>query len=197
MDINSLINSDLGSQIIGELSKKTGVSLKETSSVVKEAAPAMIEKIKANAFSEQGASALMNALSKHDGSVLENISEFLGGSASKDGSKILGHVFGDQIKAFESGISKKTGVGAGNVSSILTLLAPIVMGYIGKQSKGKASSGMDLGGILGGMLSGGKGGGVLSSILEQATGAAGTGKSKSKGGLGDLLGGLGSLFGKK
>ena len=76
MDINSLINSDLGSQIIGELSKKTGVSLKETSSVVKEAAPAMIEKIKANAFSEQGASALMNALSKHDGSVLENISEF-------------------------------------------------------------------------------------------------------------------------
>lgn len=192
MDISQLLNSDLGKQIIGGIGNQTGTSEKEATSVVSAAAPVLLGMLHKNASSEEGANGIMGALNKHDGSILDNLSGFFGsGDSTSDGNGILKHVLGDNRNSVENAISKKTGVDSSKVSSILAMLAPIIMGYLGKQTKnaGGVQSGGGLGDLLGGLLggSGGSsmGGDILSSILG--------GSSKKSGGLGGLLG---KLFGK-
>lgn len=190
MDITQLLNSDLGKQIVSGIGTQTGTTQKETSSVVNAAAPVLLGMLHNNASSEGGAAGILGALGKHDGSILDDISGFFGaGGDAKDGDGILGHVLGGNRGSVESAISKQTGVNASKVSAILAMLAPVIMGYLGKQTKasGGVQSGSGLGDVLGGLLGGAGnssiGGNILSSIL-------GGGSGKSGGGLGGLLGGL-------
>lgn len=205
-----LVNSDLGKQIIGNISQQTGIDQNKAKDVVSSSLPELLGAMQGNMLSGDGASGLLGALTsgKHDGSILDNLGGFLGGGDFSDGGKILGHLMGDKLSAVENGISKKTGVDSSIIAKILPMLAPIIMGYLGKQAKNKnVSSTTDLGGLLGGLLtgasdgnSGGIGGAILTGVLDQN----GDGKldasdaiaavTKKKGGLGGLLGGL---FGKK
>lgn len=199
MNVNDLLKGDLGKQVIESLSRQTGVSSASTASVIKEAAPALLGMLQNNAKTEKGGAALLGALNKHDGSLLDNIMGALNPDTAKDGSGILSHILGDKLGAFESGISKKTGVSTANVTQILKFLAPIVMGYLGKQTKGKVKNSSDLGGIIGSLV--GNSGAVesiLGSLMGQDTKSKkGSKKSGSSSGLGGLLGALGSLLSKK
>lgn len=193
MDFTQLINSGAGKEIIDGISQKAGASESETRSVVNEGIPVLLGMLKQNSSSEQGGAGILNALKQHDGSVLDNISGFFGNSSSNsvEGNKILGHILGGNKNSVENAISKKSGVDLSSVQKILPLLAPLVMGYLGKNAKNKG--GADLGGILGGLLGGGSGGGsdILSSVLGGLTGGA---DQKSGSGLEGMLGGL---LGKK
>ncbi len=209
-NISELLNSDLGKQIISGIGKQTGTSEKDTASVVSAATPILMGMLQKNASSEQGATGILGALSKHDGSILDNLSGFLSSGDTADGNGILGHILGSKKDTVEKAISQQTGVSSANTSKIIAMLAPIVMGYLGKESKGKnVTSGGGLGGLLGGLLGGSSsssssvGGNILSSLLDQdGDGKLGvndvitaiSGKKKKSGGLGGLLGGL---FGKK
>lgn len=208
--ILDLLNSDLGKQIVGNITEKTGLNPNQAKDVVSSSVPELLGAMQGNMLSGDGASGLLNALTsgKHDGSILDNLGGFLNGGDFSDGNKILGHLMGDKLGAVETGISKKTGVDSGIIAKILPMIAPIIMGYLGKQAKNNnVSSTTDLGGLLGGLLtgassgnSGGLGGSILTGVLDQN----GDGKldasdaiaavTKKKGGLGGLLGGL---FGKK
>jgi len=127
MDISQLLNSDLGKQIIGGIGNQTGTSEKEVTSVVSAAAPVLLGMLHKNASSEEGASGIMGALNKHDGSILDNLSGFFGsGDSTSDGNGILKHVLGDNRNSVENAISKKTGVDSSKVSSILAMLAPFL-----------------------------------------------------------------------
>lgn len=205
--ILDLVNSDLGKQIIGNISEQTGISQDQASNVVSSSLPELLGAMQGNMLNGDGANGLLSALTsgKHDGSILDNVSGFLNGGDFSDGSKILNHLLGDKTDALATGISSKTGVSSSIITKILPMLAPIIMGYLGKQTqKGNVSSTSDLGGLLGSLLtgvtSGNAGGGdLLNSVLDQN----GDGKvdasdaiaavTKKKGGLGGLLGGL---FGK-
>lgn len=206
--ILDLINSDLGKQIIGNITEKTGVNAAQATAVVTNGLPEILGKMQQNAAT--GDSGLMGALlgGKHDGSILDNIGGFLNGGDFSDGKKILGHVLGGDQDNMIQGLSSKTGVDSSIISKILPMLAPIVMGYLGKQvqNKGVQSSG-GLGDLLGGLLGGANqagGSSVLTSVLDQngdgkldisdAMSALSGNKKKSGGLLGGLLGGL---FGKK
>lgn len=205
--ILDLVNSDLGKQIIGNITEKTGINSSQATDVVSSSLPALLGAMQGNLMSGDGASGLLNALTsgKHDGSILDNLGGFLNGGDFSDGNKILGHLMGDKLGAVETGISQKTGVDSNIIAKILPMLAPIIMGYLGKQAKNNnVSNGSDLGGLLGGLLGGDLGssigGAAMTSMLDQN----GDGKldvsdaisavTNKKGGLGGLLGGL---FGKK
>ena len=100
-----------------------------------------------NAQSRKGATALFDALDKHDGSALEDVKARFGSpSSSADGSKILGHVFGRNQDAVTQNIAQKSGLDVGAVAKMLPALAPIVMGMLGKK---KAAGGLDAGGLAG------------------------------------------------
>lgn len=208
--IMDLLNSDLGKQIIGNITEKTGINAEQATNVVSSSVPELLGAMQGNVMSGNGLDGLLGALKsdKHDGSILDNLGGFLSGGDFSDGSKILGHLMGDKLGAVETGLSQKTGVDSGIIAKILPMLAPIIMGYLGKQTKSNGVSNSEglgglLGGLLGGMSAGGNssmGSSVLTSVLDQN----GDGKldvsdaisavTKKKGGLGGLLG---SLFGKK
>lgn len=209
MDISELLNGSLGSQLISSISGKTGTSENETSSVISAAAPALLGMLKKNASSEEGASGILGALQKHDGGILDNLSGFLGSGDTSDGDGILGHILGDKRSVMENALSKQTGVNSSKVSSILAMLAPVIMGYLGKQTKstGNVSNSSSLGGLLGSLMGSGSssgGGNILSSLLDQNGDghvnlndaiSAVSGGSKKSGGL--LAGLFGKLFGGK
>lgn len=95
-----------------------------------------------------------------------------GGSAGGglDAGAILGGLFGGRQDQAAQNLGKSSGIGTQNAGMLLAILAPIVMGAIGRMSQGK---GMDAG-SLGGALAQesqlnrqGADGGLLGSVLDQ------------------------------
>lgn len=212
--ILDLINSDIGKQMIGGISQETHQPADKTASVVTMALPILLGAMKRNASTEQGAAGLMSALeNKHDGSILDNLGGLFGGGVNEDvkidGLGILGHVLGGSQDNAVRAVSRKSGVDANTVMQILQVAAPIVLGYLGKEKKQQnISSSNGIGDLLGGLLGGGQeqpekqqsliesllDGDDDGSVIDDIAGMVfNSGGSKSKGGLGGLLGGL---FGK-
>ena len=194
--ILDLLNSDMGKQIIRSVSEKTGLDASQATNVVSSTLPALLGQMQNNLTSKEGASGLLTALTsgKHDGSILGNISGFLNGGDFTDGNKILGHVLGGNQEKMVQGLSSKTGVDSSIISKILPMLAPIIMGYLAKQTKKDGvSTGSGLNDILGGLM-GGNGGGLASMLDQNGDGKLDVSDAMSavnkKGGLGGLLGKL-------
>ena len=194
--ILDLLNSDMGKQIIRSVSEKTGLDASQATNVVYSTLPALLGQMQNNLTSKEGASGLLTALTsgKHDGSILGNISGFLNGGDFTDGNKILGHVLGGNQDQMVQGLSSKTGVDSSIISKILPMLAPIIMGYLAKQTKKDGvSTGSGLNDILGGLM-GGNGGGLTSMLDQNGDGKLDVSDAMSavnkKGGLGGLLGKL-------
>jgi len=123
----------------------------------------ILGRMASNTSSSEGAEALDTAVSDHSGSLLENLGSLFGGtSSSEDGTKILGHVFGDSEEKVVSKISNNSGVSTTQVLQILSFVAPIIMAVLAKK---KSSDGLDADG-LSSVLSGQKSGdgSLLSSL---------------------------------
>ncbi len=209
--ILDLLNSDLGKQIISGVSNDTNQSESKTADAMSMAMPILMGAMKRNATTEEGASSLMNALNtKHDGSILDNLDGLFNGgvdaSVKEDGAGILKHILGGSQDNLTNALSQKSGLDTGAVMNILKVAAPLLLGYLGKQQKTQqvnSSNGIEnlLGGLLGGGANQNKQQSLIESVLDgnndgsvidDLAGMA-FGENKSKGGLGDLLGGL---FGK-
>ena len=204
-----LLNSPMGQQLISGLAGQTNQPEDKTANVLSMAMPLILGAMKKNVSTPEGAQGLMSALSNnHSGGILDNIGGLFGGgvddSVISDGAGILGHVFGNKQPQVENALSQKSGLDAGTVAQILKIAAPIVMGYLGKQTaQSNVSDGSGMNALLGSMLGGqpqenqnlittlldadGDG-----SILDDVAGMV-MGSNKKSGGLGGLLGGL---FGK-
>jgi len=189
--IMNLLNGGLGQSVIDGITRQTGASKEETQAVVNNALPTLFGALQQKASSGEGAQGILNAInSKHDGGILDNLSGFFGNDDTADGNGILGHVLGEKRGAVEQSISSKTGVSSGTVSKIMAMLAPIVMGFIGKQSRNSnVSDGNGLTDLLGGLLGSQGGSGALGGLLDQ--------NGDGKLGMDDVSGMLGGFFGKK
>ena len=207
-----LINSPIGKQLISGVSGQTGQPENKTADVLSMAMPLLMGAMKKNASNSSGAEGLLNALSsKHDGSILDDLGGLFGGgvdqSVMDDGAGILGHVFGQKQPQVENALSSKTGIDAGTVGQILKIAAPILLGYLGKQTRQQNVSSPDaLSGLLGGLMGGNSTANKQQSLIETFLDSDGDGSviddlagmvlssgGQKKGGLGGLLGGL---FGK-
>jgi len=207
-----LINSPMGKQIISGVAGQTNQSEGKTADVLSMAMPILMGAMKRNSSSPEGAQGLMNALSsKHDGSILNDLGGLFGGgvdqSVMDDGAGILGHILGGKQSQVESALSSKSGLDAGSVSQILKVAAPILLGFLGQQTRQQNVSSPDaLSGLLGGLMGGGSSANKQQSLIESLLDSDGDGSyiddlagmvlnsgGQKKGGLGGLLGGL---FGK-
>ena len=132
--------------------------------------------------------------SKHDGSLLDNLSGILQGHTQElqqDGDGILGHVFGNKRSAVEQGISNKTGVSSSKIGPLLSTLAPIVMAYLGKEKRQTSTNAGGLGDLLGGLMGGAKQSRSGGGIMDLISGAL------DKDGDGDAMDDILDMFSKK
>ncbi|AKA36274.1 DUF937 domain-containing protein [Flagellimonas lutaonensis] len=206
-----LLNSPIGKQLINGTAQQTGQPEDKTAQVLSMALPVLMAAMKRNASTPGGAQGLYNALnSKHDGSILDNLGDLFSGGVNKevveDGEGILGHILGPKKPQLENALSSRTGLDSGSVAQILKIAAPILLGYLGKETRQKnINDPQALNGLLGGLLGGGKTANRQQSLIESFLDSDGDGSvlddlagmvlsgNKRRGGLGGMLGGL---FGK-
>lgn len=131
-------------QRTGQISSRIGADEAKTRSALHAAVPALLA-----AFSQEAArgGGIRQAIERdHDGTIIDQLSEYLGGSAqlsprTTNGAGILDHVLGDRRTDMQQALSAKSGLDAGSIGSLLALLAPIVMGMIGKKSNASQGAG--------------------------------------------------------
>ncbi|MFN7928683.1 MAG: DUF937 domain-containing protein [Blastocatellia bacterium] len=175
MNIEGLLGQVLSGDNVSAISQQIGADENTTSSAIQAALPMILGGLANNAQSEDGASALAGALDRdHDGSMLDDIAGFVlgGGAQQSNGAGILGHIFGGQQEAVQQGVSQSSGLDMGTVARLLPILAPIVMGYLGRQKQEQGMDASSLAGMLGGaqqQMQQQQPGlmGILSSVLDQ------------------------------
>lgn len=173
MSLIDLLTGNAGNQVASEAENKFGISKNQVIALLAVAAPLVISYLrKKSQESASDAEALNNALDKdHDGSILNDPSQAV--ARQQEGGSILDHIFGGEKSTVENQLSQNTGISMDKIGPILAMLAPIIMGYIGKEKK---SSGVTSGGGLGDLL-----GGILGNAQSQA-------QSQGSNPLNDILG---------
>jgi hypothetical protein len=185
----------LGSQNLEKLTSQIGGTEGQVKNGLEAALPAMLAALNKNTGTEKGAEALNNALEKHDGSILNNLSGYLSNPDLKDGTGILNHLFGNQTTNVANAISQSSGLDTNGSMKMLQMLAPIVLGALGQQKK---ENNLDAGGLnaLTSMLSGTLGGNEKASgIMGLVTNMLDANKDGNV--VDDIMGMVGNFFGGK
>lgn len=215
MSLIDLLTGNTGNQVAEKAENKFGISKNQIIALLAVATPLVISYLRNKSQDNKEAEALNNALDKdHDGSILDDTSQLE--ARQNEGGSILSHVFGSEKGNVENQLSQNTGISIDKIGPILAMLAPVIMGYIGKEKQqnnvGAGGLGDLLGGILGGaqtqaqqqqsnplndilgsVLGGGQSqssGNPLNDILGSVLGGSRQQKQQQGGGLGDILGGL-------
>lgn len=182
----------------GQISQRIGADETQTRGAVQAAIPALLAALSQDA--ERG-SGLKQAIERdHDGSILDQLSGYLDGSAqlsprTTNGAGILEHVLGERQGDMARALSAKSGLDLGSIMKLLPLLAPILMGMLGKRGQTSGGGGGfsfdDIGDLLNREKQDASSrdpdiGDVLDSFrTKETTSAAGSKGSSS--GFGDLL----------
>jgi hypothetical protein len=155
MDILQLLQSQMGGDVLKQLSGQVGASEEQTSSALNGAVSALLTGLSKNIQTPEGANGLLGALDRdHDGSIFDDIQGFLGGNAqaanpaAANGMGILKHVLGGNQGNIAEAIAKMSGLDSSKAGSLLTMVAPLVLGALGKakaaQPQGQGSNILDL-----------------------------------------------------
>ena len=216
MNLIDLITGNAGNQVASQAENKFGISKNQIIAHLAVAAPLVISNLRKKSQEDPNeAEALNNALDKdHDGSILDNPAQVE--ARVQEGGSILDHIFGGQKAQVENQLSQNTGISMDKIGPVLAMLAPLIMGYIGKEKQSNGvNSGGGLGDLLGGILGGAQNqaqaepsnplndilGSVLGGGSQQSSGnplndilgsvlGGGQQQQQQQGGLGGLLGSI-------
>ena len=151
-NLMDLLQGQLSEGLVDQLSQQLGGADKQqTANAASGILSTLMSAMAKNAATPDGASALANALDNdHDGGILDNLTDILGGAAQPqntravNGAGILKHVLGGKQSGAIDMISQMSGLSSGNTGNLMAMLAPMVMGMLGKQKKAQS---LDGGGI--------------------------------------------------
>ena len=136
MDLTSiLLQSMLNDSSVKSLSKKTGASKDEVSSVLTAALPLLLKGAGQQAEDEETAESFADALDQHAESDTEDMDVFMDNVDMADGAKILAHLLGAETESTTKKVSKKSGTSKDNTAQILTAAAPLLMTMLGQENK--------------------------------------------------------------
>ena len=166
-----MLGSALKGGQLDQLAQQIGATPQQTEQALQAALPALLGGLSRNVAQPQGAQALAGALERdHDGSLLDGLGGLLQGAGPQTGlggilemagsmlgaapgpgsarttnaGGILGHILGPKRGAVEQGMAKASGLDMKKTGMLLAILAPLVMGALGKAKRG---GGLDSGGI--------------------------------------------------
>lgn len=199
--ILDVLSQGLDADTTSRIGKLAGGSPETTGRLVSAALPLLLSALARNASRPEGAEALHQAVVRdHSGEILDNVPERLADPrVADDGAGILRHVLGDQEGAVEQGLAARTGVDPASAARVLQMVAPLVMGALGKATRGQ---GLDAGGLA--SLLGNEQQEVrqaapdVMGLVGSLLGGDAPGGSSAESGQGKALGGLlNSLLGRR
>lgn len=187
MNLTDLLTGNTGNDVAQRAEQKFGISKNQIIALMAVSAPLIISYLKNKSADANEAEALNRTLDKHHtGNILDDPSEVE--SRQEEGNSILSHIFGNQKNTVENKLSENTGISMDKIGPALAMLAPVIMGFIGRQKQQNNVTAGGMGDLLGGILGnvGGMGGGSpLNSIL---AGVLGGGSGNSANPVNDILG---------
>ena len=143
--ISEMITQRISGAVAAQLSQLLGVSESTAQTAVQLAVPVILAALARNASKPQGAQELHQAVaSDHDGSILDQLSSYMGNPQAANGAGILGHVLGGQRPAVENNLAQATGLDQNSAGSLLEMVAPMVMGAVGREQQ---QNGLDPNGL--------------------------------------------------
>ena len=198
MSLIDLLTGNTGNQVAERAESKFGINKNQVLALLAVAAPLIISYLSKKSQSSGEAESLNTALDKdHDGSILNDVSQ--AEARQSEGNSILNHIFGGEKQNVENQLSQKTGISIDKIGPVLSMLAPIIMGYIGKEKQQNNVGAGGLGGLLESILGTAASqtqnteSNPLNDILGSVLGNNNDQK-KDGGGLGSILG---NIFGGK
>jgi hypothetical protein len=140
----------LGGDSAVQIGRRVGIREDAARQVLPDVLGVLTGALARNSSRSEGAQALATALDKdHDGSVLDNLTDFIDNYQQGPGEGILRHVLGSRRPEIEQNLSRNSGLDAAAIGKLLTLIAPLLMGALGR-SKRQAGLDVDaLSGLLG------------------------------------------------
>jgi len=144
MNLVDLIAGQLSSgDVLGKLGGLIGANESQTKSATAAAVPALLNVFSKLASTNSGADQLAKAMGGLDLGMLGNLAGALGGSQASGlgsmGGNLLGSLLGggNNLQSLVSALASFAGMQPGIMKTLLTYLAPIVLGMVAKQFSGK------------------------------------------------------------
>lgn len=148
-ELMDVITQAMGGDTVNRMSRQLGANEQSTGTAISAALPLLLSALAKNSGRPEGASALHQALSNDlDGSALDDLQGLLGNAQAGPGAGILRHVLGERQDMAQQAVARTSGLDAGAAGQLLTMLAPIVMGALGRTQR---QQGLDAG-ALGSLL---------------------------------------------
>ena len=146
MNLVDLVKDQLGGNVLTRLAETLGTSPDNTRTAVNAAVPTLLTALGSVASTRDGARDLASAVGSLDDRVLNDLPQSLsaGGSSGLNlgdmGTKLLGSLLGgNTLSSLASALGRFTSQGSGAISSLLTMLAPIVLGVLKSRTGGMGS----------------------------------------------------------
>ena len=166
---------------IRDLAAQLGVDEATAEAATRQAIPALLGGMQANAVDPAGAASLAGALGDHPSDLVDggvNLDQV----DTDDGQKIVGNIFGANTGQVAQTLGANVGQQSGLIQKLLPILAPIVLAYLSKR-------------LTGGSQGGGSGN-VLTDLLGSMLGGGGASQAgPNRSGTGSILDMLGGMLG--
>jgi hypothetical protein len=131
-----VITQSIGGDTTRQISRQLGADEQTTQTAISAALPLLLTALARNSSNPEGAQSLHSALSQdHDGSILGDLGGLLGNPQASQGAGILKHMLGGRQPVAEQAVSRASGLDTQRTAQLLMMLAPIVMGVLGRQQR--------------------------------------------------------------
>jgi hypothetical protein len=128
---------------------RIGADEELTGNAISAAVPTLVCGLDNHAAREGGASALLNTLTQnHDGSVLDDVAGLVANPDAARGAALTQTILGDRKEATERKIARVSGLSLEGVRRLLPLIAPLVMGHLGRLVRTEGLDAAQLGAFL-------------------------------------------------
>ena len=143
MDLRDLFQGQINDILVDQMANQFGIKDRDQAETAVEGGfTTLLNAVAKNVSSPSGAEGLAGALDRdHDGSILDDIAGFLGGTRQASNTKmlngagILKHLLGGNQNQIIEMLGKTTGLHKSQAGQMLMSLAPVVMGMLGRQKR--------------------------------------------------------------
>ena len=152
MNISSLFGMLMNKEALENLGGSVGANKEQVQKLINLGMPTMMKAMDRNTKTESGAQSLYKALREHQDDNVEEMARNPDKVDKTDGEKILNHIFEDKNERVQTNLAKQTNLVQNQVSTVLSQLAPLVLGALGQQQKELDVNVSNLSNLMGGAV---------------------------------------------
>jgi hypothetical protein len=136
MVVLEILEERLSGDVVNRISDQIGADPATTSNAIETALPLLLTVMADNLNDQTQARSLAIAVSEdHDGRILDDVPGYVSHARSSVGAGILRHLLGQRRLDIERRLGQVTGLAVHKVGQLLTMLAPLVMGAVGRAKR--------------------------------------------------------------